>query len=80
MSKKKSYQSRFLKEADIPARLGKTVYIRKEHHERIQRLVRVMTDDKVSIFSYIDNVLSSHFEDCRKEMQEQYDKKVKPLF
>jgi len=59
---KKSYRTRFLKEATIPARIGKTVYIRKEYHERIQLILRVIGKDEVSLFSYIDNVLAHHFD------------------
>ena len=35
-NKEQDYGALFLKEATIPARIGKTVYIRKEYHERIQ--------------------------------------------
>ena len=34
-NKEQDYGALFLKEATIPARIGKTVYIRKEYHERI---------------------------------------------
>ena len=36
------YTSLFIKVSDIPpARTGKSVYIRKEHHERIAQIVHV---------------------------------------
>lgn len=36
------YQELFFKEAEISARFGKTVYVRKVYHERIQRIVRII--------------------------------------
>ena len=58
-NKEADYSLLFLKEAAIPARIGKTVYIRKEYHERIQLILRVIGKDEVSLFSYIDNAGTS---------------------
>lgn len=71
-SRETDYRSLFLKEAAIPARIGKTVYIRKEYHERIQLILRVIGKDEVSLFSYIDNVLAHHFETYQAEITELY--------
>ena len=71
-SRETDYRSLFLKEAAIPARIGKTVYIRKEYHERIQLILRVIGKDEVSLFSYIDNVLAHHFETYQTEITELY--------
>lgn len=76
----RNYIRRFFKKVEIPAKSGKTVYIRKEHHERIQQIVRVITKDKISIFGYIDNVLADHFEKNKSEMRELYDSQNKPIF
>ena len=54
-ARREIYRSLFLKEVAIPARIGKTVYVRKEYHERIQLILRVIGKDEVSLFSYIDN-------------------------
>lgn len=72
-SKEQDYGSLFLKEATIPARMGKTVYIRKEYHERIQLILRVIGKDEVSLFSYIDNVLEHHFEMYQEEIKKRYE-------
>ncbi|MCX4301997.1 MULTISPECIES: DUF3408 domain-containing protein [Rikenellaceae] len=77
---KKSYRTRFLKEATIPARIGKTVYIRKEYHERIQLILRVIGKDEVSLFSYIDNVLAHHFETYQAEITELYNEHNRSIF
>ena len=74
------YRSLFLKEAAIPARIGKTVYIRKEYHERIQLILRVIGKDEVSLFSYIDNVLAHHFETYQAEITELYNEHNRSIF
>ena len=79
-AKKKSYRTRFLKEAAIPARIGKTVYIRKEYHERIQLILRVIGKDEVSLFSYIDTVLAHHFETYQAEITELYNEHNRSIF
>jgi hypothetical protein len=67
------YRSLFLKEADVPARIGKTVYVRKEYHERIQLILRVIGKDEVSLFSYIDNVLVHHFDMFQEDIKRLYE-------
>lgn len=72
-SKDPDYRSLFLKEAAIPARIGKTVYVRKEYHERIQLILRVIGKDEVSLFSYIDNVLAHHFDMFQEDIKRLYE-------
>lgn len=72
-NKEQDYGALFLKEATIPARIGKTVYIRKEYHERIQLILRVIGKDEVSLFSYIDNVLAHHFDMFQEEIKKRYE-------
>lgn len=67
------YRSLFLKEADVPARIGKTVYVRKEYHERIQLILRVIGKDEVSLFSYIGNVLAHHFDMFQEDIKRLYE-------
>lgn len=74
------YRSLFLKEADVPARIGKTVYVRKEYHERIQLILRVIGKDEVSLFSYIDNVLAEHFAAHKEVIASLYDEHNRPIF
>lgn len=79
-NKETDYRSLFLREAAIPARIGKTVYIRKEYHERIQLILRVIGKDEVSLFSYIDNVLAHHFETYQAEITELYNEHNRSIF
>lgn len=70
----------FLRNSEETARMGKTIYIRKEYHERIQRICQTLGENQVSLYSYIDNVLTHHFETYRDEIQEKYEQKQKPIF
>ncbi len=72
-ARKEIYRSLFFKEAAIPARIGKTVYVRKEYHERIQLILRVIGKDEVSLFSYIDNVLAHHFDMFQEDIKRLYE-------
>ena len=77
--KKKSYTKRFLKEAEISARLGKTIYIRQEHHQKMQAIVQTIGHGKVSLFSYLDNVIAEHLERHRAEIGELHNEYCNPL-
>ena len=74
------YQSLFLVNAEIPTRSGKLVSIREKYHERITKIVQVIGKKEVSIFSYIDNVLSHHFETFQDEITELYNKINESIF
>lgn len=68
------YQSTFLSETDLSARSGKTAYIRKEYHECILRMLRIVGKDKVTLTHYLDNVLRIHFEQNKAAIEQLYDK------
>ena len=74
------YLALFIRQSDGKARFGKHVPIRQEYHERIQKIVRVIGNDEVSIFNYIDNVLSQHFENFQEDIIKLYNEKNKDIF
>lgn len=74
------YLRLFIHESPVCARLGKTIYLRKEFHERIQRIVQSIGGNKVTIFSYVDNVLEKHFADYQKEIEREYAQHSTGLF
>lgn len=78
--KQQDYESLFIKESTVTARLGKTVYIRKEFHDRILKIVQVIGGNEVSLFSYIDNVLAHHFENFQDDITEAYNQKNGSIF
>ncbi len=67
------YKNLFLNEVAIAARSGKTVYICKEHHDRIFKILNVIAKNDVSLFSYLFNVLEHHFATYQEEITELYD-------
>jgi len=79
-SKSPDYEELFIQEAGITARTGKSVYIRKEHHDKIMKIVQVIGKNQVSLFSYIDNVLSQHFSAYQDEITELYNKNNRGIF
>ena len=67
--KQQKYESLFIHEPEMPpARFGKSVYIRKEYHDRISQIISVIGINEVSIFGYIYNVMTHHFESFQDEM------------
>ena len=79
-SKSPDYEDLFIQEAGITARTGKSVYIRKDHHDKIMKIVQVIGKNQVSLFSYIDNVLSQHFATYQDEITELYNKNNEGIF
>lgn len=79
-SKAPDYESLFIQEVNITARTGKSVYIRKEHHDKIMKIVQVIGKNEVSLFSYIDNVLSHHLSTYQEEITELYNKNNESIF
>ena len=74
-SRSPDFESQFLVNVPIPARKGKLVAIREKYHERITKIVRVIGGNEISIFSYIDNILSHHFDAYQDDIAELYNKR-----
>jgi hypothetical protein len=71
------YESLFIRESDLPpARFGKSVYIRREYHDRISQIISVIGGNEVSLFAYIDNVLAHHFENFQDDIARSFKKKI----
>lgn len=56
-----NYERLFLLPVKTAALHGKAIYVRPEFHQRIQRIVRLIDNDKISMYSYLDRVLEHHF-------------------
>ena len=72
------YESVFLQRDELKAR--QSVYISKEIHEKVSKIVSVLGGKDLSVGGYIDNVLSQHFETYMDEINVLYDKKYTKLF
>jgi hypothetical protein len=76
-AKQQEYESLFIRESDLPpARFGKSVYIRKEYHDRISQIVSVIGLNEVSLFGYIDNILTHHFDNFGDEITQSFKKNL----
>ena len=78
--KNTNYTSLFIHPSESKARSGKLAPIRPEYHERILKIVRVIANDEISLFNYIDNVLTHHFEEFQEEIIKNYREKNKGIF
>ena len=79
--KAQDYESLFIRTANgITAREGKTVYIRKQYHDRILKIVQVIGGNELSLFSYLDNVLEHHFAAFQDEITTLYNRKNEGIF
>jgi len=74
--KTQDYESLFIRESNATARLGKTVYVRREFHDRILKIIQVIGDNEVSLFSYIDNVLANHFDNFQEDISQIYKQRI----
>jgi hypothetical protein len=79
-NKAQAYETLFFKDAAIKTRSGKVVYIRKEYHDRILKIVRVIGENEFSLFNYLDNILENHFNTYQDEITELYNKKHTDVF
>jgi hypothetical protein len=71
------YEGLFVRDSPVAARTGKMVYIRKEFHRNIQKIIQVIGDNEISLAAYVDNVLAHHFEMFQDEIDELYNRKLK---
>lgn len=78
--KGQDYESLFIRDAPSNTRSGKTVYIRKEFHDRIMRIVQVIGQNQLSLYSYIDNVLEHHFATFQNDILELYKERNSDIF
>lgn len=78
-SKEQDYETLFIKGSSITARTGKMIYIRREFHDTLLSVCRVIGENEISLSGYIDNVLSHHFANYESEITRLYDQKHKGI-
>ena len=71
-TEKPDYDTVFMCGSNVTARLGKQVYIRKEYHDRIQKMLHVIGGNEVTIAAFLDNVLTHHFTLFQDEIAESF--------
>ena len=77
--KKVDYEETFLVNSFPSGRTGKVVYIRSEFHERLLRIVQLTREDKVTLYSYIDNILEYHFREFGDDITNYFNDRFKPI-
>ncbi|MEC4054592.1 DUF3408 domain-containing protein [Myroides odoratimimus] len=75
-----NYVDTFLKEVSTKAKDGKMVYIRPEFHKKLTRIVQVIGENKVSVYTYLNNLLKHHFNKFEQEITTSFNEKNKPIF
>lgn len=79
LPKKVEYEETFLVNRFPSGRSGKVVYIRSEFHERLLRIVQLTREDKVTLYSYIDNILEYHFREFGGDITDYFNDRFKPI-
>ena len=74
------YRRLFIREPEVKARAGKMAYVRREYHDRIMRITRVIGKDKLTLSGYLDHVLTQHFLQCGDVIKKLYDKNYEDVF
>ena len=74
------YADLFFRGVAIPARSGKSVYICRQHHQRITDILHVIAKKEVTLFDYIHNVLEHHFNTFQGDITELYDRNLRKPF
>lgn len=65
-----TYETLFIRSANIKAKTGKTIYLRPEYHRRISRILQLPEDSPISLTDYIDNVFTHHFQLFEQDIRE----------
>ena len=73
------YESLFFNKTSTNARHGKTIYIRSDFHEKLTRIVQVIGEDKITIYTYMDNLLQHHFQEFGEQIITTFNNKYKPI-
>ena len=76
---REQYSVRFLVNRFPSGRNGKVVYIRPEYHERLLRIVQLTREEKITLYSYIDNILEHHFREFGDDITDYFNERFKPI-
>lgn len=71
------YGSTFLQRNEIKTR--QCVYISREVHNKISKIVNVIADKEITVGGYIDSVLAQHLEQHKDEINDLYRKQREDL-
>jgi len=75
-----TYAEQFLTHHTMTKRGDKSIYIRPEYHERLSRIIQIIADDQIPLYTYLDNILAYHFEMFEEEITDDFNSKYRPIF
>ncbi|MBN9300728.1 MULTISPECIES: DUF3408 domain-containing protein [Dysgonomonas] len=64
------YESLFVKVTPVTGRKEKITYLRSQFYKKIQNIILCYDNPNLSVFGYIDTVLSHHFEMYESDIKE----------
>mgnify|MGYP003229068118 CR=1 FL=1 len=67
------YVGKFMANAGFTARYGRHVGISEDIHERVTKFVSIVGKGKISIASYVDNIINEHFNAYAAEVKAAFD-------
>ena len=70
--KRKTYRLRYIVRYAGPVKCRKTIRIRPEHYDLIRKVTQVIGRDKVALVTYLDNIITAHFENNRQVINDLY--------
>lgn len=76
---KEQFQKLFMVNRFPSGRSGKVVYLRPEYHERLLRIVQLSREEKITLYSYIDNIMEHHFREFGEEITAYFNERNKPI-
>lgn len=79
-SKGQDYESLFIHNSVSDTRNSNTAYIRRDLHKRLMRIVQVVGDNKVTLYSYLNNILEHHFLMYQEDIETLYKKHHTDIF
>lgn len=71
------YVGKFMANAGFTARYGRHVGISEGIHERVTKFVSIVGKGKISIASYVDNIINEHFNAYAAEIKAAFDEGLK---
>lgn len=74
---RQDYRATFLKSSSLKSR--QCVYISKEAHGIVSKIVNTIADNEITVGGYIDTVLMHHFKENKEEINKMYRQERKEL-
>ena len=78
-NRKEQFQRLFMVNRFPSGRTGKVVYLRPEYHERLLRIIQLPGEEKITLYSYIDNIMEHHSREFGEDIKDYFNDRNKPI-